>query len=117
MEDAELLRRYADERSVDAFDEFVHRHINLVYSAALRQVGDLHLAQDVAQTVFGALASKAAAIARHPVPAAWLYTSKHFAAAKMIRAERRRQTREMKSQTKYAPSDSSPSEIPWDSRL
>jgi DNA-directed RNA polymerase specialized sigma24 family protein len=73
MGDAELLRRYAEERSENVFGEFVQRHINLVYSAALRQVSDPHLAQDVAQTVFVAVASKAATIARHPVPAAWLF--------------------------------------------
>jgi hypothetical protein len=49
--DCELLRRYAETHSEDAFAEFVRRHINLVYSATMRQVnGDSHLAQDVAQT-------------------------------------------------------------------
>jgi len=49
--DCDLLRRYAETHSEDAFAELVRRHINLVYSAAMRQVnGDSHLAQDVAQT-------------------------------------------------------------------
>jgi hypothetical protein len=49
--DCELLRRYAETKSEDAFAELVRRHVNLVYSAAMRQVnGDSHLAQDVAQT-------------------------------------------------------------------
>jgi hypothetical protein len=36
--DCDLLRRYADTHSEDAFAELVRRHINLVYSAAMRQV-------------------------------------------------------------------------------
>src|SRR5216117_1397943 len=93
--DGELLRRYTETNSENAFAELVERHLNLVYSAALRQVnGDAHLAQDVAQTVFADLARKAASLARRPVLTGWLYTSAHFAAAKAVRTERRRHTRE-----------------------
>jgi len=79
----------------------VKRHVNLVYSAALRQVnGDEHLAKDVAQIVFTDLARKAASLARgrdtsSPLTG-WLYTSAHFAAAKIIRGENRRRDREDK---------------------
>ena len=56
-DDAQLLRRYAEHASESAFAELVARHIDLVYSAALRQLnGDTHQAQDVAQTVFADLA-------------------------------------------------------------
>ena len=37
-EDAELLRRYATENSEAAFAELIRRHVDLVYSAALRLV-------------------------------------------------------------------------------
>ena len=63
----------------------MRRHVNLVYSAALRQVnGDAHLAQDVAQTVFTDLARKAGSLARRESLTGWLYTSAHFAAAKIV---------------------------------
>jgi RNA polymerase sigma factor (sigma-70 family) len=93
--DCELLRCYAETRSEAAFAELVQRHVNLVYSAALRQVnGDAYLAQDVAQTVFTDLARKAAALSRRATLAGWLYTSAHFAAARAARTENRRRNRE-----------------------
>jgi RNA polymerase sigma factor (sigma-70 family) len=97
-DDAALLREYAENRSEAAFAEVVRRHLNFVYSAALRQVGgDSHLAEDVAQIVFCALARKPAAAANVPVLAGWLYTSTHYAAAKIVRGERRRRAREVQA--------------------
>ena len=94
-DDAQLLRRYAEDASESAFGELVARHIDLVYSAALRVVGgDTHLAQDVAQTVFADLARKARALSRHEVLTGWLYQATRFAAAKAVRTERRRSSRE-----------------------
>ncbi|HEY1489563.1 MAG TPA: sigma-70 family RNA polymerase sigma factor, partial [Verrucomicrobiae bacterium] len=95
--DPELLRQFDLTHSEAAFAELVRRHVNLVYSAALRQVnGDAHLAQDVAQTVFADLARKAGSLARRESLTGWLYTSTHFAAAKMVRSENRRRDREEK---------------------
>jgi len=95
--DSELLRRFARTNSQDAFGELVKRHVNLVYSAALRQVnGDEHLAKDVAQTVFTDLARKANSLSRRETLTGWLYTSAHFAAAKIARTENRRRGREEK---------------------
>ena len=95
--DSELLRRFAKTNSEDAFAELVRRHVNLVYSAALRQVnGDEHLAKDVAQMVFTDLARKASSLSRRENLTGWLYTSAHFAAAKIVRGENRRRDREEK---------------------
>lgn len=95
MDNAELLRRYLEDHSQEAFTALVRGNLDLVYSAALRQVGgDPHRAQEVAQQVFTDLARKAPALAGHTALTGWLYTSTHFAAAKLRRTEKRRQARE-----------------------
>src|SRR5579883_2748564 len=98
MNDTERLRRYAAERSDDAFREIVHEHISLVYGTALRQLaGDAHLAQDVSQRVFVALARKAKQLQAHRFLAGWLYQCTRFEAARVVRAEGRRRQREQKA--------------------
>jgi RNA polymerase sigma factor (sigma-70 family) len=95
--DSELLRRFAKTNSHDAFAELVKRHVNLVYSTALRKMnGDEHMAKDVAQNVFADLARKAASLSRHKNLTGWLYTSAHFAAVKIVRGENRRRDHEEK---------------------
>ena len=94
-EDTDQLRRYAEEGDQEAFAAVVRRHINLVYSVALRQLnGDAHLATDATQLVFTDLARKSRALASHQVLAGWLFTSTRFVTAKLVRGERRRQARE-----------------------
>jgi RNA polymerase sigma factor (sigma-70 family) len=97
-EDSELLCQYANGRSESAFAELVRRRIDLVYSVALRQVaGDTHLAEDVTQRVFTDLARKARALSDHPALSGWLGRSAQFAAADVVRAERRRRIREQEA--------------------
>ncbi|HZM05958.1 MAG TPA: sigma-70 family RNA polymerase sigma factor [Candidatus Saccharimonadales bacterium] len=93
-----LLRRYVTERSEPAFAELVGQHIDLVYSAALRQVnGDVAAAQDVAQAVFTDLARKAPRLLRHSSLTGWLYTSTRYQAAKARRSDQRRIAREQEA--------------------
>ncbi len=89
MEDHDLLREYAERRSERAFTELVAQHLDLVYSAALRVVGEAHLAQDVAQSVFIHLARKARTLPKEIVLSAWLHRHTHYAACNALRAERR----------------------------
>ena len=97
--DAELLRRYAESRSEESFAELVRRHLNLVYFAALRRSGDAHLAEDIAQSVFTTLARQAALLSRHAVLTGWLYTTTRYTAAKAVRTEHRRKSREQEAET------------------
>jgi RNA polymerase sigma factor (sigma-70 family) len=97
-DDIELLVCFVRERSDAAFSELVGRHINLVYSAVLRQVnGDVLLAQDVTQEVFVAMARKAPSLLRHSSLTGWLYTSAHYAARQALRGEHRRRAREQEA--------------------
>jgi RNA polymerase sigma factor (sigma-70 family) len=112
-DDEQLLQQYRREGSESAFGELVTRHIDLVYSAALRVAGgDSHLAQDVTQTVFVDLARKARSLPRDVILAGWLYRHAWFTAAKMVRTERRRQTREQTAMEMRALDDNTGS--PWD---
>jgi DNA-directed RNA polymerase specialized sigma24 family protein len=74
LDDQQLLHRYTVEASDEAFTELVARHVNLVYSTALRRTnGDAHLAQDVAQLVFTDLACKARSLPKNVELAGWLH--------------------------------------------
>ncbi|HYG36142.1 MAG TPA: sigma factor, partial [Clostridia bacterium] len=60
--DMELVRRYARDKSEEAFATLVSRYVDLVYSVAMRQVRDSHLAEEVTQSVFVILAQKAGSL-------------------------------------------------------
>ena len=96
-DDGALLTEYAKNGSEDAFREVVSRHAGLVYSAALRQVGQGGLAEEVMQAVFCILAKKAGKLGNRPVVAGWLHQTTRFAALKMVRSEQRRQQREQEA--------------------
>lgn len=112
-DDEQLLRQYIQERSEPAFGELVARHIDLVYSAALRVVnGDTHLAQDVTQTVFIDLARKAPALPPGVILAGWLHRHTCFTSSTAVRTERRRQTREQTAMEISALNDNT--SPPWE---
>jgi RNA polymerase sigma factor (sigma-70 family) len=92
--DLELLERYSKEGSEEAFSELVHRHLDLVYSAALRQVHSPQLAEEVAQSVFTDLSRGAQRMKSDTVLTAWLYQVTRRTAVDVVRRESRRQLRE-----------------------
>ncbi|MGH7971144.1 MAG: RNA polymerase sigma factor, partial [Limisphaerales bacterium] len=94
MTDAELLHEYVCEKSEAAFRELLERHLAMVYWAALRQVGDPTLAEDITQVVFILLARKAEGLASNTALPGWLFRTTRHAAAKAVRTEMRRQRRE-----------------------
>jgi RNA polymerase sigma factor (sigma-70 family) len=97
LTDQELLRDYTGRRSETAFAELVRRHVDFVYSATLRMVRDTHLAEDVTQGVFVALAQNARQLTDHPVLSGWLHRTAQNLAANTVRSDVRRRAREQEA--------------------
>src|SRR5579862_7328563 len=93
-DDWNLLRQYTQQHSQEAFATLVNRHLNLVYSTALRQVRSPFLAQEVGQSVFTDLAKNAATLKADTVLTAWLYRVAYRTAIDVVRSESRRRARE-----------------------
>lgn len=94
MSNDELLRRYLREDSQAAFALLVRRHVDLVYSAALRQVRQPQLAEEVAQAVFVDLARQARTLPADQPVSAWLYVVTRRTAIDVVRREVRRRAGE-----------------------
>src|SRR5690348_16166092 len=94
MDDHELLTEYARTESESAFNTIVSRHVNLVYSAALRFTNNSHHAEEITQAVFVILARKANSIGRSVVLSGWLYQTARLTSANFIKSEIRRKRRE-----------------------
>ena len=96
-DDMTLVREFAARQSEPAFAALVERHLGLVHSAAARQTGDTHLAEEITQAVFIILARKAASLGPQTVLAAWLYRTTRYAAADALKTRRRRHAREQEA--------------------
>ena len=95
--DGDLLRQFVETRSNEAFAGLVARHVNLVYSVALRQVRDAHQAQEITQAVFIVLARKAAQLRHDRALPGWLFQTTRLTANNFLRSEFRRQRREQEA--------------------
>jgi RNA polymerase sigma factor (sigma-70 family) len=96
-DDMELVRQYVDHNSEDAFAALVARHIDLVYSVALRRVREPQLAEDVTQAVFVILAGKAHSFSSNTIIPGWLCRTARYASANALAIQRRRQHREQEA--------------------
>lgn len=97
IDDMELLREYATRHSEEAFATLVTRHIDLVYSTALRHTRNHHQAQEITQAVFVVLARKAPSLNPRTVLAGWLFQTARLTAANHVRGEMRRARREQEA--------------------
>src|SRR5262245_44901513 len=95
--DNQLLRQYVEQGREDAFTTLVSRHVNLVYSAALRKTGSPSAAEEVTQIVFIILAKKADRLPQNIILSGWLYQTARLTAANFLRTEIRRTRHEQEA--------------------
>ena len=108
-----LMRDYAQRGSEEAFATLVSRHVNLVYSVALHQLGDTHLAEEVTQAAFIILARKAGSLNSKTILSAWLCRTAQYAVADALRSQRRRQIREQEAYMQSTLNQTDSESAPW----
>jgi len=92
--DRYLIAEFNARRSEEAFAALVRHHVDLVFTTALRQVGDRGAAEEITQNVFVALAQAADKLQSHPTIAGWLHQTALNKSREWIRSELRRHRRE-----------------------
>src|SRR5262245_46381356 len=92
-----LLEEYRTTGSQELFRRLVDQYIDLVYTAAKRQLRDAHLAEDVTQAVFLLLARKAGSVPRDRPLSRWLHRATCYLAANARRADASRRFHEHKA--------------------
>jgi RNA polymerase sigma factor (sigma-70 family) len=97
QDDMTLLREYVARGSETAFETVVARHLDLVYSAALRQARNPQLAGEITQATFIILARKAATLHPNTILPGWLLRTARFAATTELRSALRRQRHEQEA--------------------
>jgi RNA polymerase sigma factor (sigma-70 family) len=102
MIDWQLLQRYVQTGSPEAFEALAQRHVDWIYAAAKRQVRDPHLASDVTQAVFLVLARKAATIPEGASLSGWLFRTTRYCAMDAKKMDARRRYHERHAATERA---------------
>jgi RNA polymerase sigma factor (sigma-70 family) len=115
MEEWQWLREYLEAGSQQAFSRIVDRYVNLVYSAALRQIRDRHLAEDVTQSAFIALAQKARTLRARTSLGSWLLVTTRYLASDALKAKSRRDRHEREAASMAKPQTSPVTNDQWDS--
>jgi RNA polymerase sigma factor (sigma-70 family) len=97
LDDIALLREYVERDSQEAFATLVARHVNKVYSVALRHTRNPHQAEEVTQAVFVILARKSRQLGKRVILSGWLCQTARLSAVTFVRSEIRRTRREQEA--------------------
>lgn len=109
MEDHALLAEFASDGKPEALAELARRYEPLVRAAALRQVPDAHLAQDITQGTMLALTRKARQIHPDTPLGPWLLRVTYYLATDALRDESlRRRHERLAAQERPESIDASP---------
>jgi RNA polymerase sigma factor (sigma-70 family) len=111
MDDSVLLREYSENHSDEAFTGLVARHVNLVYSVAMRHTGNAHQAEEITQAVFIILSKKAAQLRHDKALSSWLFQTTRLTANNFLRSENRRHHREQEAYMQSVPDESGRDEM------
>src|ERR1043166_3121177 len=97
LDDSVLLKEYVEHGSEEAFATLVARHVNKVYSIALRHTRNAHQAEEITQAVFVILAKKSRQLGKRVILAGWLCRTARLSAVTFVRSEIRRTRREQEA--------------------
>jgi RNA polymerase sigma factor (sigma-70 family) len=97
LSDNELLAEYLRNHSEEAFATLVARHVNKVYSVAMRHVRNPHQAEEITQAVFVILLKKAGTLHQETILSGWLYHTARLTAVTSLRSDIRRVRREQEA--------------------
>src|SRR3954470_15747827 len=97
LDDSALLKEYVEHGSEEAFATLVSRHVNKVYSIALRHTRNAHQAEEITQAVFVILARKSRQLGQRVILSGWLCRTARLSAVTFIRSEIRRTRREQEA--------------------
>src|SRR3954470_22261527 len=96
-DDNALLKEYVEHGSEGAFATLVARHVNKVYSIALRHTSNPHQAEEITQAVFVILARKSRQLGKRVILSGWLCRTARLSAVTFVRSEIRRARREQEA--------------------
>jgi RNA polymerase sigma factor (sigma-70 family) len=111
--DADILADYLASGSEPAFAELVARHGPMIYRTCLRRLGDLHEAEDAAQTAFMVFVRRARDYRREVELGVWLHGIARRVAAEGLRSRSRRRRREEEATMIGATGGRKEAEGPW----
>lgn len=108
LDDNALLRKYVEDGSEEAFATLVARHVNKVYSVALRHTNNPNQAEEISQAVFVILARKSSRLGKRVVLEGWLHHTARLTALAFVRSEIRRARREQEAYMQSISNDNEP---------
>src|SRR5436305_7407664 len=97
LHDTVLLKEYVERASEEAFATLVARHVDKVYSIALRHTRNAHQAEEITQAVFVILAKKSRHLGKRVILSGWLCRTAQLSAVSFVRSEIRRSRREQEA--------------------
>src|SRR5437773_1627813 len=97
LHDNVLMKEYVERGSEEAFATLVARHVDKVYSIALRHTRNAHQAEEVTQAVFVILAKKSRRLGKQVILSGWLCRTARLSAVTFVRSEIRRTRREQEA--------------------